>query len=191
MSCLLNDDSLKTVERDLCPSLKVNKGLSPMFCIVPLFILRPIVLLSCVWQLLFSGRVRPSRKLVISNAVSIFSRSTIWDEFRVKTGHVAPCACTVLRILGSFETDLVAFVATSLVRGSVCALFLVVNGCLTWLCTRFLENMGIIRTSETRGLLMLPDTVRSELSERITRLLVKRGTKGVDDWENNGEVVLD
>ena len=33
---------------------------------------------------------------------------------------------------------------------------------------------------------MLPDTVRSGPSERKTRLLVKRGTKGVDDRGNNG-----
>lgn len=161
-----------------------------MICIVSLFIPPPIVLLSCVWQVLFSGRVLPSRALFLSNAVSIFSRSAVWDEFRVKTGDEPFCEITVLRTPGSVETDVVAFDAIPLVRVKLCPLFLFISGCLTWLCSRFLENTGIIFCApETEELTMLPDAVRSGSSERKMRLLVKRGTKGVDDWENNGEAM--
>ena len=160
-----------------------------MICIVSLFIPRPIVLLSCVWHLLFSGRVLPSRALFLSNAVSIFSRSAVWYESRVKTGVKPFCECTVLWTLGSVEADVVAFGATPLVRVNLCPLVLLVSGCLTWLCPRFFENTGIICAPETEGLTMSPDAVRSGSSERKTRLLVKRGTKGVDDWENNGEAM--
>ena len=187
MSCLLNDDSLKTVVGDFCPWLKVNKGVPLMICVVSPFIPRPIVLLSCVWQVLFSGSVLPSRALFLSNAVSIFSRSAVWDEFRVKAEDEPFCESTVLRTLGSAEIDVVAFDGTPLVRVKLCPLFLFISGCLTWLCSRFLENTGIICAPEE--LPMLPDAVRSGSRERKTRLLVKWGTKGVDDWENNGEAM--
>lgn len=160
-----------------------------MICIVSLFIPRPIVLRACVWQLLFSGSVLPSRALFLSNAVSIFSRSAVWDDFRVKTGDEPFCESTVSRTLDSVETDVVAFGAIPLERVDLCPLFIFVSGSLTWLCPRCLENTGIVCAPETGELTMLPHAVRSGSLERKARLLVKRGTKGVDDWENNGEAV--
>lgn len=145
---------------------------------VSLFITGLIVIPSCLWQLLFSGRVWMSRALFLSNALSIFSRSLIWDE------------CSVLRTLGSLETEVTASGVTALVRFTVCPLFLFVIGCLKWLCTRFLENIGIVCALVTKGRTKLPDTVRSESAERKTRLLVKRGTKGVSDCENNGVAMV-
>ena len=179
MSCLVwNDDSLKTAGGDFRPWQEINRGTCPMLFNVSLFTTGLIVIPSCLWQLLFSGRVWMCRALFLSNALLIFSRSLIWGE------------CSVLRTLGSLETEVAASGVTALVRFTVCPLFLFVIGCLKWLCTCFLENIGIVCALVTKGRTKLPDTVRSESAERKTRLLVKRGTKGVSDCENNGVAMV-